>query len=413
MITPDEGATLKDIEWQQMKDRLSHSTTLASLVLIAWQMGLWLTRSILELELNKRAQQPQEWGYCSHCGERLHSKGFVRRQILTLVGVVSWQRRVGRCPKGCAESQQTPFDRVLGIEPYQQTSVELVRLGCLLAVFLPFELAVHLLEQLCGIRVSDDTLWQWVQRFGRQAMQQLDKELANLHKGIDPTLEPIDPILADLPLVIAADGVSVPFRPQTGTAKGKIRFREVKIALLARLQSVQTRSNQFKTRLEQRRLVAVLGDIDALQPRLQLEALRQGITTAAQVVWISDGARGFWRLFEQHLASIAIGILDFYHAAQHLWEAAEAYGNTLPTRTAQQWFERLRHSLRHGHCPRIWTVIEVRLHPGFSQTYIDASAAVFKPSSDAFAISAIQKARVAHRLRYGGKCLQVAHYTTL
>lgn len=353
MITPSEGATVKDVEWQQMKERLSHSTTLASLVLIAWQMGLWLARSILELELNKRAQQPQEWGYCCHCGERLHSKGFVRRQMLTLVGVVSWQRRVGRCPRGCAESQQTPFDRVLGIEPYQQTSVELVRLGCLLAVFLPFELAVRLLEQLCGIRISDDTLWQWVQRFGGQAMQQLDKELANLHEGIEPALESMDPILADLPLVIAADGVSVPFRPQTGTAKGKIRFREVKIALLARLQSVQTRSAQLKTRLEQRRLVAVLGDIDALQPRLQLEALRQGITTAAQVVWISDGARGFWRLFEQHLASIAIGILDFYHATQHLWEAAEAYGNTLPTRTPQQWFERLRHALRHGYVDRI------------------------------------------------------------
>lgn len=45
--------------------------------------------------------------------------------------------------------------------------------------------------------------------------------------------------------------------------------------------------------------------------------------------------------------------MDFYHAAQHLWEAAEAYGNTLPTRTPQQWFERLRHQLRHGYVHRI------------------------------------------------------------
>ncbi len=99
--------------------------------------------------------------------------------------------------------------------------------------------------------------------------------------------------------------------------------------------------------------MAVFGDIDALQSRLQLEALRQGITTATQVVWISDGARGFWRLFEQNLAGIAVGILDFYHAAQHLWDAAQAYGNTLPTRTPQQWFERLRHQLRHGYVHHI------------------------------------------------------------
>lgn len=113
--------------------------------------------------------------------------------------------------------------------------------------------------------------------------------------------------------------------------------------MLARLKQVQTRSGEWVTRLQQRRLVAVLADIDALQPRLQLEALRQGMTSAPQVVWISDGTRGFWRLFEQSWADIAIGVLDFYHAAQQLWDAAEADGNTLASRTPQQWFERLPH----------------------------------------------------------------------
>ena len=45
------------------------------------------------------------------------------------------------------------------------------------------------------------------------------------------------------------------------------------------------------TRLQQRWLVALLGDIDDLQPWFRLEALRQGMTTALHVVWISDGAR--------------------------------------------------------------------------------------------------------------------------
>ena len=89
------------------------------------------------------------------------------------------------------------------------------------------------------------------------------------------------------------------------------------------------------TRLQQRRLVALLGDIDDLQPWLRLEALRQGITTALHVVWISDGARGFWRLFQQCFAHCAIGILDFYHATQHLWKAANAYQDGHPARTPQ------------------------------------------------------------------------------
>lgn len=349
MLTPKQSLGLDTPELQQLYATLQTSATLASLVLTAWQIGLWVAKTLVEHQLDERAQQPEQWGHCGKCGSRLESKGFVPRRMLTLVGWVEWKRRVGRCPNRCAGSHCTPFDAVLGIVAHQQTSMELVRLGCLLAVFVPFELAVQLLKQLCGIGISDDSLWQWVQRFGQQARHQLESELEHLSKGIEPMQEPLDPLLADLPLVIAADGVSVPFRPQAGTAKGKMRFREVKIAVLARLKQVSTRTGKRITRLQQRRFVAVLGDIDALQPRLQLEALRQSLTTAPQVVWVSDGAPGLWRLFAQSFAQVAIGILDFYHATQHLWQAAEAYGQTMPTRTPQQWFERLRRQLRHGY----------------------------------------------------------------
>ncbi len=97
------------------------------------------------------------------CGRRLVSKGFVKRQMLTLVGTVEWKRRVGRCPQKCSGSQQIPFDVTLGIQSYQQTSTELIRLGCLLAIFLPFDLSAQLLRQLTGITISDATIWNWVQ----------------------------------------------------------------------------------------------------------------------------------------------------------------------------------------------------------------------------------------------------------
>ncbi len=353
MLTLRQSIELDTPEFQQFYEKLQTSVTLASIVLTAWQIGLWLAKALVEQQLNERATRPQPWGNCAKCGRRLESKGFVSRRMLTLVGWVEWKRRVGRCPNRCTGSQTVPFDGVLGIAPYQQTSLELIRLGCLLAVFLPFELAVQLLAQLCGIRLSDDTLWQWVQQFGRQALIQLDTELAHLATGIKPLPEPLDPQLTDLALVIGADGVSVPFRPKAGTAKGKIRFREVKLAVLARLQRSANRQGQSVTRLQQRRIVAVLGSIDALRPRLQLEALRQGLHTATQVVWISDGARGFWRLFEQSFAAVAVGILDFYHAVQQLWEVADVYGRTIPGRTPRQWFERLRHQLRHGYVHHI------------------------------------------------------------
>ena len=184
-------------------------------------------------------------------------------------------------------------------------------------------------------------------------MEQLKVQLQHQSDEQLPKLEPLDVMLEEMPLIIAADGVTVPFRPQTQTPKGKIVWREVKVALLARLGKRQTKRGETITRLHRRRLVAVLGNIDDLQPRLQLEALRQGITTTAQVVWISDGARGFWRLYQQCFAHCAIGVLDFYHAVQHLWQAAIAYQDGNPVRTPQQWFARMRHQLRHGFGKRI------------------------------------------------------------
>ncbi len=294
-----------------------------------------------------------QWECCSTCGRRLVSKGFVKRQMLTLVGAVEWKRRVGRCPHKCSGSQQIPFDVALGIQPYQQTSTELMRLGCLLAVFLPFDLTAQLLLQLTVITISDATIWNWVQMIGQQAVTHIKLQLQDLSDGQSPQVAALDATVKAMPLIIAVDGVTVPFRPQPKTPKGKIVWQEVKVTLLTRLGKRQTKTSKTVTRLHQRRLVAVLGDINALKPCLQLEALRQGIKEAAQVVWISDGAPGFWRLYRECFAEHAIGILDFYHAVQHLWQAAIAYEDGNPARTPQMWFDRMRHQLRHGFGKRI------------------------------------------------------------
>ena len=74
------------------------------------------------------------------------------RQIKTLVGIVGFSRRVGRCRNGCRGVQQAPLDQELGLLAYQQTSLELMQMGCLLTVFVPFETACTLLEKLTGVK---------------------------------------------------------------------------------------------------------------------------------------------------------------------------------------------------------------------------------------------------------------------
>ena len=327
---------------QELIEATENASTLPLLILSAWRLARVLAVKIVEESLIERAQRPTQWPDCPNCEKRLHSKGFVHRQITSMIGVVHWKRRVGRCPHGCEIGQVAPLDKALGLLPHQRSSFELQKLGCLLSVFAPFETVVALLNCLVSVQVSSSAVWHWVQNAGQKAMDRLNDQLAELAAGQLPQMESLDEAISALPLLIGADGVMVPFRPEGG--KGRTVWREVKVAVLARL---GRRGKSNAPHLHQRRLVAVLGSIDALRPRLWLEALRQGILTAPQVVWLSDGGVGFWGLYTACFAAYAIGILDFYHAAQNLWKGAKAWLDGR-SKKARLWFTSARHLLRHG-----------------------------------------------------------------
>lgn len=213
---------------------------------------------------------------------------------------------------------------------------------------MPYEVASWLLGQWSGLSVSAGTLWNWVQIKGKQVLEETQEQLQAQARGEDVVPESLSALLSALPLAISADGVMVPFRPLAQTPKGKTQWREVKVAILARLGSRCNRAGETFPQLLNRRLVAVLGNIDHFIPHLQLEARRQSFETATQVVWLSDGAPGFWRVYRTCFAHCSVAILDFFHAAGHLWRATEALFEKQSSFQAMAWFTRWRHQLRHG-----------------------------------------------------------------
>jgi hypothetical protein len=76
--------------------------------------------------------------------------------------------------------------------------------------------------------------------------------------------------------------------------------------------------------------------------------VHQGILSAAQVVWLREGARGLWRLCDERCAASATGVLDLSHAVQTLWKGAAAWRDGRNTK-ARRWCGWARHRLRHGH----------------------------------------------------------------
>lgn len=155
---------------------------------------------------------------------------------------------------------------------------------------MPYELASWMLGQWCGLSVSSLSLWNWGQGMGNKAQQMLEIQLEAQASDAQAPCDAMSGMLSALPLAIAADVVMVPF-PKT--PKGKTQWREVKVAILARLGTWGKMAQKSVLQLLCRRLVAVLGDIDQFIPALQLEAHKQDFESAPIVIWLSDGGRGF------------------------------------------------------------------------------------------------------------------------
>jgi hypothetical protein len=359
-------------------EKIGQAVKLSTLVLATLRLAHALALIVLESELNRRAREPVEWPNCPSCGSKMESKGFHPRSVLTLVGLVHWKRRVGRCPKGCRNQQFVPYDEVLAIAPYQQTSNELKHVACALSVFVPFGVSAKLLEMTAQVWVSPASIWHWVQQAGRRAMRELDEELQKLAEGKEPSEVNLESGLAALPLIVGADGVLAPFRPGGGSPAGKVDWREVKVGIFARLGKRSNKAGKVVTCLKHRRVVAVLGCSEMLGVRMVLAATRQGMRTAKQVVWISDGGPWLWSIYKEHFARYATGILDFYHAAQNIWKAAAVCLDGA-TEQAKAWFGQARHMLRHRNSHAVLRDIQEAMKiKGLPESSRDALAKLYE-----------------------------------
>ena len=300
MLCLNDSIRYDDPSLQRLLSAVEDAHTLTALILAAWQVARVLAVHIVEAVLAARARPRLSWPPCPACGTPLRSKGFATRQVTSLFGPIRWRRRVGRCP-GCVIPQVAPLDVALGVQPYQRTSGELQALGCALAVLCRLPRRPSCWAGTAGPPSAHGPYGGGCKR-PANGRWPTPRALTGGRQGHSP-LRSRGRTRGTAPLVIGADGVMVPFRPEGGQP-GKTEWHEVKVGVLARLGQHRTRTGQVVPRLAHRRLVAVLGGIEALKARLWLEAVRQGILHAPRVVWLSDGARGLWHLFEERFAAM-------------------------------------------------------------------------------------------------------------
>jgi hypothetical protein len=96
---------------------------------------------------------------------------------------------------------------------------------------------------------------------------------------------------------------------------------------------------------------AVLGSVDEFAPALWALAWHHAIPTAADSSVTADGAEWIWRLVAD-LFPDSVQIVDWYHACQHLAEAAKAL-HPDNEQSAQRWYRRRCTDLYKGEIHKI------------------------------------------------------------
>ena len=194
-----------------------------------------------------------------------------------------------------------------------------------------------------GSPVDDETIRIHARRAGQRAEQQVQARLA--------TLSPASKLPAPAGLVVMMDGWLARQRgqdwgrPPTGEALERVVWHEIKGAVIYRLdQAGKTAGGRGV--ITRKQVVAWQGDPLEFGRRVQAEACRQGLAVAGEVFVVADGGVWIWNVQQDRFRQ-ARGVLDFYHASQHLWAVSHALhpGNE---EAARAWVEPLLTQLRHG-----------------------------------------------------------------
>ena len=298
----------------------------------------------LKLQERLQAEADRLGPVSPHSGLKLKRAQRIRMLVRTVCGPVELRVWYGFCR--LSQQPVCPVRVNWKMAAYQQLSPELEQRLCYTAVETgSFEKAARM-AQTWGCGISDDAIHACVSRKGQQAQEQ---PLTDIIPAPDNAFT----------LIIMMDGWLARHRDtQWGTKPpekkaNRVHWHEIKSAVIFRLED-RGQSASGRRFLIHKQVTASPANTDPLvfAQQVQREAMRMGLAKASQVYVVQDGAIYLWNIFQDRFASVAKGVLDFYHASDHLWALAhELFGEG--SDKARHWTLKLLHQLRHGKEARV------------------------------------------------------------
>lgn len=269
-----------------------------------------LTRLLTEVGSGRR-DEPILCG----CGQRMVSHGLRSKEMLTILGEVTFERSMFRCPD-CGATRY-PGDEELDVVATTR-SPGLRRMMARAGGRSTFKEGSEDLRIFAGIRVSTKDVERVAEGIGEdiEDWRRGESKLLIAQASL-PHLGPKIPVL-----YVSCDGTGVPMVPAAVQGRrgkqpdGSARTREVKLGCVF----TQTTTDGRGRPVREPASTTFVGAIEAAEEfgwRLYAEAVRRGLGRAQRVIVLGDGALWIRNLTEIHFPN-ALQIVDLYHAREHV-----------------------------------------------------------------------------------------------
>lgn len=234
-----------------------------------------------------------------------------------------------------------------------EMAAKMVWLGGLL----PYEQCEAVLERIGEWVLPSSSIWRQVQLHGERLVNYVQQQREQV------SVERV--VLADMrldhhePKMISMDGGFIHIRQQG--------WRELKVGAVSDIE-IRLERNPKSQELEEMAhgvnvdYTAVLGSKDDFTPALWALAVEHQIPTARKRASVGDGALWVWNVAED-VCPDATQIVDWFHAVEHLSDAAHAlYPDEKDAKKRQRWLKTYKDHLYMGRIHKIMRVLTKRGH---------------------------------------------------
>lgn len=228
---------------------------------------------------------------------------------MTAAGEIRFSRIYFRCSQ-CTEGTFAGDERVGISGRYSPQSQRLISLA---GASWSFDMASERLEELCGLRVSDNTVREVSQQHGAN-MLSWQRESYDAVKDFRE---------AEGEIEFTTDGTSV------NTTSG---WREMKVALFSKRHpgdpaTPEEWESRHLPKPHERIAFAAIEKSERFGSRWRHWCRRLGILDPSRITVLADGAKWIWEEKRNHLWE-SDGVLDVFHALEHVSDTAKAlYGD--------------------------------------------------------------------------------------